>query len=231
MLGHRLRHVVGPDALENEGCRLAVAKHELAGDAAVRARQRGLRVEREVEARRAEDGAVLGDLRLVLVPPVVEARLDLEPEPDRAANLDDSTYEPVPVRLARGGDRHEVLDLCDAVGGEEARDQDVRVREVELLDGAVLVRRADAEVAAALPVENCAEDARRVEAGAAVPVDRAVRPDERDGVKVSDHAVLGDRQVVERGVHGGHRCRSGGGRSHGYRDSRPGIIIRYVAVV
>ena len=48
----------------------------------------------------------------------------------------------------RGPDGHEVLDLADARRGQEARDQDVRVREVELLDGADPERRRDAVAAA-----------------------------------------------------------------------------------
>jgi hypothetical protein len=45
-------------------------------------------------------------------------------------------------------------------------------------------------------VEERREDARRVKAWVAVPVDRPVGADEGDGVQVADQAVLGDGQVA-----------------------------------
>ncbi len=101
------------------------------------------------------------------------------------------------VALRRDG--HEVLHLADPFRGEEAGDQDVRVREVELLDGADTEHGRDPVPAALPPVEDRREHARRVEARAAVPVDRPVRADERDGAEVADDAVLGDREVLRRG--------------------------------
>ena len=63
---------------------------------------RGL--EREAQARRREDGALLVEHRLVLVARVVEARLDLEQEAHLAANAEDPPDQPVPVsRLAARG--------------------------------------------------------------------------------------------------------------------------------
>jgi hypothetical protein len=43
-------------------------------------------------------------------------------------------------------------------------------------------------------IEDRAEDARRVEARAAVPIDRPVSAHERNGVQVADQAVLSDGQ-------------------------------------
>ena len=120
--------------------------------------------QRERQAGRREDGAVLVRLALLPLAAVVEARLDLDAEAHLAAHADHPPDEPVPVRSRAVVDRHEVLDLADAVLVEEARDQDVRVREVELLRRPALGRRARSEVAAALGVEDRAEDARRVEA-------------------------------------------------------------------
>jgi hypothetical protein len=45
-------------------------------------------------------------------------------------------------------------------------------------------------------VEDRAEDAPRVEARAAVPIDRPVGTHERNGVQVADQAVLSDGQVA-----------------------------------
>jgi hypothetical protein len=51
-------------------------------------------------------------------------------------------------------------------------------------------------VAPAAGVEDRCEDARRVEAGAAVPVDRAISPDQSDAMQVSDQTVVGDRKIA-----------------------------------
>jgi hypothetical protein len=110
----------------------------------------------------------------VAVDAVVEARLAGEPEAHRAPDGDDAADQTLPL-LA---DAHEVLHLGDALGGEEAGDEDVRVREVELLRRRLPDRR-QAEGAAALGVEDGREDAGRVEVGPAEPVDRPVRADER----------------------------------------------------
>ena len=62
---------------------------------------------------------------------VVEPRPALEREAHLAPHRDDLAHES--PRVARVAvDRHEVVHLADAVGGEEARDQDVRVGEVQL---------------------------------------------------------------------------------------------------
>src|SRR3712207_7675282 len=62
--------------------------------------------------------------------------------------------------------------------------------------------------------EDCAEDAGRVEAGKAEPVDRAVHAAECDGVQVADHAVALDGQVHGRSLRargsGESAVRSGG---------------------
>jgi hypothetical protein len=76
---------------------------------------------------------VLLDDDLVLLAAVVEARADLEAEAHRAAHDDHAADEPVTVHRPLALDRHEVLHLADARLGQEARDEDVRVREVELL--------------------------------------------------------------------------------------------------
>ena len=52
------------------------------------------------------------------VAPVVEARLDLDPEGQLAADAEHAPDQPVPVHApGRVVDRHEVLHLADAVRG------------------------------------------------------------------------------------------------------------------
>ena len=143
-----------------------------------------------------KDDAVVVKHGLMVVACVVEAGLQLRAEPHLAAHAERTANQPMPVLRSAGLDRHEVLHLGDAVRRQEAGDQHVRIREVELLRRTVLDDRRDAVVAAALTVEDRAEHARRVEARAAVPVDPSVRADERDAVQIADDAVLGDRQVI-----------------------------------
>jgi hypothetical protein len=57
-------------------------------------------------------------------------------------------------------------------------------------------------VTAVVGVEDAAEDARRVERRAAVPIDRAGGADQRDGVEIADEPVLGDRQILQRQIAG-----------------------------
>ena len=62
----------------------------------------------------------------------------------------------------------------------------------------VLADGLEREAAAGLGVEDRAEQAGRVEALGAEPVDRALVADERDGVQVADDPVVLDRQVAAR---------------------------------
>ena len=91
---------------------------------------------------------------------------------------------------------HEVLHFPDSLGHQEARDQDIGVRQVELLRTPSVAVRRDAEPPASISVEDGRENARRIETRAAIPVDRPVGADKRDGVQVTDQAVLGDGQIA-----------------------------------
>jgi hypothetical protein len=148
---------------------------------------------------------VLVQVDLVVVTGVVEAGLQVHLEAHLATHAHDTPDDALPVGpIEVLADGHEVLYLADSVLREEPGDQDVGVREVELLRRAVGVERCDPPVAALRLVEDRAEHARRVEPGAAVPVDGPFRAHEGDRVQVPDQSVLGDRQVV---VHPGHLSR------------------------
>jgi hypothetical protein len=56
--------------------------------------------------------------------------------------------------------------------------------------------RRDGESAAALRVEQAAEEGRRIEARRAHPRDRAVATDQRGGRAVADQAVVFNRQIT-----------------------------------
>jgi hypothetical protein len=138
---------------------------------------------------------VRGELGLVAGARVVEARGDVDDE----AHLPSHRHHPADQAARMRGD-HEVLHLPHSAGHQEARDEDVGVGQVELLGLPAVAVGRDPEQAAAVGVEDRREDARRVEARAAVPVDRPVGADEHDGVQVTDQAVLGDRQIAR--LHG-----------------------------
>ena len=159
--------------------------------------ERAARREAEPQLGRAEERAVRGERDLVAGARVVEARGDVDDEAHLPAHGEYPADHAVAVRrLAAARRGHEVLHLTHSVGHQEARDEDVGVGEVELLGAPAVAVGRDAEQAPAVGVEDRREDARRVEARAAVPVDRPVGADERDGVQVADQAVLGDGQVA-----------------------------------
>ena len=114
-------------------------------------------------------------LRAVSLSPEIKPRCAFELEPHPPAHAQHAANQPVPVRSAHEfPDRHEILDLADAMRGEEPGDQHVGVREVQLLVLPLAVGRPQREVAAAFGVEQRGEHARRVEPRGAVPVDRPV---------------------------------------------------------
>src|SRR5215813_12366696 len=115
--------------------------------------------------------------------------------PDGIAEVEDY----MPVGPGAGPDRHVVLDLGDAVGVQEAGDQDVGFRPVVLLVAQLAARgRGDPEAPALVGVEDGPEHAGRVEARQAEPIDRPVQADQGGAVHVADDAVVLDRLVAHR---------------------------------
>ena len=101
VLGVPVRLVFLVHGLEREGRGLAFPESERGLDAAVGLLERDGGVEREREVGAVEDDAALEDVRLVLGPCVVEARLELEAEVELAANGDQPTDDPLAVRTVR----------------------------------------------------------------------------------------------------------------------------------
>jgi len=91
--------------------------------------ERHLAGEGQGETRAAEDGAVLPDRHFRPHARVVERRLATHLEGHAPAHDLDPPDDLVRAAGDRRGaaDRHEVLDLAHAVGGEEAGEQDVGV--------------------------------------------------------------------------------------------------------
>ncbi len=96
------------------------------------------RVQGQRQGRVDEHHAVLGDMRLVRLAPVVESWRDVRLEADPTAHAAHQPDQPVVVGRLPTRRRHEVQQLPDAVLGHEPRDQDRRVGQVQLLDHVVL---------------------------------------------------------------------------------------------
>jgi hypothetical protein len=227
VLGVRARDVVLLDRLENEGDALARPQGELAVHVPSVAGERCRGLQSETQVRRAEEDPVLVLLRLVVDAAIVEARLELEAKAHLSPDAENAANEAMAVHLLpTPRDRHESLELADPFRREEAGDEDVRVREVELLGGPSLARRRDAVVTALFAVEDRCKDAGRVECRAAVPVDRPLRAHKRDGVQIADNPVFGNREVVVHATtlrRGGHRRQGlgvSGGRTRSTRACR-----------
>jgi len=90
-------------------------------------------------------------------------------------------------------DGHEIHQLGQAISGEKAREQNIRVGPVELA-GLERHSRRDAKPAAALLVEERRKDAGGIKARQAQPVQCAVGAHQRGRVQVADDAVLLDRR-------------------------------------
>src|SRR6266436_6270046 len=78
----------------------------------------------------------------------------------------------------------------------KARQQQVGVRQIELLARGAREERRDLESPAALHVDEGREDTRRVEVGQTEEVDRAVQAHEGGAVEVADDAVFADGVVA-----------------------------------
>src|SRR5215218_6471198 len=85
---------------------------------------------------------------------------------------------------------HEIDHLPDPVRAQETRDQDRGVGEVELPADIVVPVGPDAEVPAAVVVEQGCEDAWGVETGTAEPIEGAVCTDQGCRLQVAYKAVL-----------------------------------------
>ena len=139
---------------------------------------------------------------------VAEARLDPPAHPHRAGQpLDAPQHLAQRREVLAVGQRHQVGDAHRARGRAEGRLEDVRVLEVRALRLERL-DRLQLEAAAALGVEDPAEDRRRVDVGRAEPVDRPVAGDERARAPVADHRVVADRRVAVDAVHPAIICAS-----------------------
>src|ERR1700722_5110510 len=90
-------------------------------------------------------------------------------------------------------DGHEIGNFGDALLGQESCDQDVGVRQIDLLGAHRCDLRSDFKTAAFFLIEQGREYRGRIEVGKTVEIDSSVGADEGGGLHVSDDAVLFDK--------------------------------------
>ena len=163
------------------------------------------------EAGGIESGAIGEDGEGVGLAAVIEGGTTLDAETELAPNAAETA-----VNAAREGETtaqgHEVQELDDAFGIEEAGDENVGGGPVELLAADGGIDRGEAEAATFGVIEDGAEEAGGIDVGMAEPIDGAVDAAEGDGAHVADDAVVFDGLVHARGVWLGF----GGGRGGGW---------------
>ena len=113
--------------------------------------------------------------------PIVEARLDLETEPQSPTHPDHAPDQP----LRATAHRHEILNLAHTLPREKPRDQDIGFRKVELLARSARIHRRDPVKAASIAIQQRPEHTRPVEPIRREPIDRAVTADQRRGAQVA----------------------------------------------
>ena len=145
---------------EQEGDGVPHVHEELRLDAVSDHVQWHVRREAQLLPAGGEDDAVGAELDRVLVPGIVKGRDAGQSHVDRAAHNPDLPDDLVRMGQVRSVpvDGHEVYDLADALGAEEAGDQDARLRQVHLLlDGGL--NGGDLEEAALVRVQDGGENA------------------------------------------------------------------------
>ncbi len=209
----RRRAAVGPERREHrgplfaigqrEGPRLAAAQPEPRREAAARVRgQVAIGAQDEQALARAQ--AVAQDAAVAVGeagPAAVRARVVAHLELHLAAQALDQPQELVlgaqVAGLVGAPDRHQVGEARGAEGAPKRRLQEVRLGAVAALDLRG-TRRADGEGAAALQVQQRAEDCGGVEARPAEPIERAAARDEGGGPAIAEQGVVLDGRLHER---------------------------------
>jgi hypothetical protein len=116
------------------------------------------------------------------LPSIVESGGHLDVERDPSAHASQQPNQAMLFAGRRAGPRHEIEQFTDPLLRQKPRDEDRRVGKVELLRGERFVERPGTEVTAAGMVRQRREDAGRVEAWTAEPIEGAVRCDQRPAV-------------------------------------------------
>jgi hypothetical protein len=162
--------VLGTEAAQGERGVLSFPESKVGDHTVTIGLQRHGGSQTQAQPRPLEAGAVRADVALVSGAGVVEGRATLQMKRQLAADHTDPPDQFIRHR-ARAADRHVILYLAHALVVQEAGDEDGGVRPVELLVPEVVAGRGNAETPALPVVQNCGEDARRVEVRQAEPVD------------------------------------------------------------
>lgn len=94
-------------------------------------------------------------------------------------------------------DRHEVGYLRDAMFREETGDQNVGIREVQLLRSYLIEFRLNTEEPTLVGIEQGSKDGRRIELWKAKEINRSRDTDQRNRSHISNDAVVFNRLVFD----------------------------------
>jgi len=197
LAGRERPDLAAPFQLDVHG--LALVQGERRGDAGLLDLQRHVGPQHEAAGGRLEHRADAGHhFDGVRGPAVVERRVAGQLEGGPATHSAGLPDQQVACLAGAAGLRHHEVDhLADRFRAVEPGQQDVRVGKVKLLRARITAAR-QREVTALARIQERAEERGSVKARRAIPIDRAVRADERHGPQVTDDSVLFDRQVARR---------------------------------
>ena len=154
--------VLGADEAQHERNSVSFAEREVGGHPVAVDMQRDRGGQAEAQARPVKAGAPTGNVDLVGAAGIVEGRTALESKLQPTPNHTDSSDQFI-RHGARAAHGHVVLHLAHALGVEEAGDEDVGVRPVELLVAEWVADRGDPEASTLGVVQDGGEDARGIE--------------------------------------------------------------------
>src|SRR5215470_19829166 len=138
-----------------------------------------------------EARAVGIELRLMAPAPVIEGGAANEPDTHCAFYAAHPAAKMSnPGRIGANSYGNEILQFGDSIGKQEPCHQDVCRRPIELFPPHLIADWANLEAASLAVIQNCSEDAWRVEVGVTTPIDAAIHADQGDCAHVADDSVV-----------------------------------------
>src|SRR5262249_13121175 len=87
-------------------------------------------------------------------------------------------------------DRHEIRDLRDSLRGEKARQEDVRVRQIELFWASIPKPWRNLKPPTLVVIEKDRKDSWGIEVWQGTEIDRTIHADQGYGIKISNYPVI-----------------------------------------
>ena len=189
--------LLGRRPVEHDECALPGSQGLLAADVVAGRGQWKVAHQGQLLVTAAKEGFRISQLQIVVPARVVEARLAFQQESELPAHHPDQPSDAMARRRGVALDQwHEIDDLTDAIRRHEASHEVGRVGQVDLPGLVTGSDWSDSATASLVSVEKRGENARRIEARGAEPVDRSVPGDQGGRLKVADESVVGNLWVL-----------------------------------